>query len=77
MKYYDSINFQLSKFSKSLFIINPHDSLTIPFILTNNSFNSLFLSYAFRSKKKIHWKKKEDFTEMRTSAQVTSVDKRD
>lgn len=59
MKYYDSINFQLSKFSKSLFIINPHDSLTIPFILTNNSFNSL--SYAFRSKKKKFTEKKRRF----------------
>lgn len=59
MKYYNSINFQLSKFSKSLFIINPHDSLTIPFILTNNSFNSL--SYAFRFKKKNSLKKKRRF----------------
>lgn len=54
MKYYDSINFQLSKFSKSLFIINPHDSLTIPFILTNNSFNSLSLLRIQIQKKKIH-----------------------
>lgn len=61
MKYYDSINFQLSKFSKSLFIINPHDSLTIPFILTNNSFNSL--SYAFRSKKKNSLKKKKKISQ--------------
>lgn len=63
MKYYDSINFQLSKFSKSLFIINPHDSLTIPFILTNNSFNSLSFSLTHSDPKKKFTEKKKKISQ--------------